>query len=86
MSQRSKNLINGRQLRAARVLAGLTQRTFGAAMGVDERAVRFWERKHDRRPTGSPNDLRIEQVLLDHGVILFAEPSPGARLQEKNSC
>ena len=85
MSQRSKNLINGRQLRAARVLAGLTQRTFGAAMGVDERAVRFWERKHDRRPTGAPNDLRIEQVLLDHGVILFAEPSPGARLQEKSS-
>ncbi len=85
MSQRSPNLVTGRQLRAARVLAGLTQRTFGAAMGVDERAVRFWERKHDRRPTGSPNDARIEQVLLQHGVILFADPTPGARLQEKIS-
>jgi len=61
-------------------LTGLTQRTLGAALGVDERAVRFWERKHDRRPTSAPNDARIEQTLLDHGVILFAEPTPGARL------
>ena len=76
----SKNLVTGRQLRAARVLAGLTQRTLGAALGVDERAVRFWERKHDRRPTSAPNDARIEQALLEHGVILFAEPTPGARL------
>jgi transcriptional regulator with XRE-family HTH domain len=66
----SKNLVTGRQLRAARVLAGLTQRTLGAALGVDERAVRFWERKHDRRPTSAPNDARIEQTLLDHGVIV----------------
>ena len=76
----SRNLCTGRQLRAARVLAGLTQRTLGAALGVDERAVRFWERKHDRRSTSAPNDARIEEALLDHGVILFAEPTPGARL------
>jgi transcriptional regulator with XRE-family HTH domain len=81
----SKNLVTGRQLRAARVLAGLTQRTLGAALGVDERAVRFWERKHDRRPTGSPNDARIVRALSDHGVVLFAEPTPGARLREKSS-
>jgi len=80
MALHSRNLCTGRQLRAARVLAGLTQRTLGAALGVDERAVRFWERKHDRRPIGAPNDRRIEVVLLDHGVILFAEPTPGARL------
>ncbi len=80
MALQSKNLVTGRQLRAARVLAGLTQRTLGAALGVDERAVRFWERKHDRRPTSAPNDARIEVVLLDHGVILFSQPTPGARL------
>lgn len=85
MALRSKNLLTGRQLRAARVLAGLTQRTLGAALGVDERAVRFWERKHDRRPASAPNDALIEQALLDHGVILFAEPTPGARLCEKIS-
>lgn len=76
----SKNIVTGRQLRAARVLAGLTQRAFGAALGVDERAVRFWERKHDQRPTSVRNDARIEWALLEHGVILFAEPTPGARL------
>ena len=80
MAAHSKNLVTGRQLRAARVLAGLTQRSLGAALGVDERAVRFWERKHDRRPTSAPNDARIEKALLDHGVILFAAPTPGARL------
>jgi transcriptional regulator with XRE-family HTH domain len=80
MAVYSRNLCTGRQLRAARVLAGLTQRTLGAALGVDERAVRFWEAKHDRRPTSAPNDRRIEVVLLDHGVVLFAEPTPGARL------
>ena len=85
MARYCTNLVNGRQLRAARVLAGLTQRTLGATLGVDERAIRFWERKKDRRPTSAPNDARIEQALLDHGVILFAEPTPGARLCEKSS-
>ncbi len=80
MAYQSRNLVTGRQLRAARVLAGLTQKTLGEALGVDERAVRFWERKHDRKPTGAPNDARIEQVLLERGVILFADPTPGARL------
>jgi transcriptional regulator with XRE-family HTH domain len=80
MTTSSKNLVTGRQLRAARVLAGLTQKTLGEALGVDERAVRFWEQKRNRKPTGAPNDARIEQVLLQRGVILFADPTPGARL------
>jgi hypothetical protein len=81
----SKNLVTGRQLRAARVLAGLTQKTLGAKLEVDERAVRFWEAQTDRRPTGAPNDARIEEVLRDCGVVLFAEPTPGARLREKTA-
>jgi hypothetical protein len=54
-----------------------------AALGVNERAVRFWERKRDRKPTSAPNDARIEQALIERGVILFAEPTLGARLAEK---
>ena len=69
-------------VRAARTLAGMTQRDLAAALGLNERAVRFWERKHDRRPTSAPSDARIEQALVAHGVILFAEPTPGARLAE----
>lgn len=82
-TNRSSNLVTGRQLRAARALAGLTQRGLADALGINERAVRFWERKHDRRPTSAPNDTRIEQALLGRGVIVFAEPTPGARLAEK---
>jgi DNA-binding transcriptional regulator YiaG len=75
MAYRSNNLITGRQLRAARALAGMTQRDLATALAVNERAVRFWERKHDKRPTSAPNDVRIEQALLKHGVILFAPKS-----------
>jgi transcriptional regulator with XRE-family HTH domain len=70
------NLINTRQLRAARVLAGLTQRSLGASLGVDERQVRFWER---RIPTNPRKVARIEQALLANGVALFAEPTAGVR-------
>ena len=83
MNIHSNNLITGRQLRAARVLAGLTQRTLGAALGVDERQIRFWERRHHSKPSGARHHTRIERVLLDHGVILMAEPSPGVRLAGK---
>lgn len=75
------NLVTGRQLRAARQLAGLTQKTLGAALGVDERAVRFWERKRFSKPTSPPNDRLIELTLLDHGVILISEPAPGVMLR-----
>jgi transcriptional regulator with XRE-family HTH domain len=71
MAYRSINLVTGRQLRAARTLAGMTQRDLATVLAVNERAVRFWERKHDRRPT-SASDTRIEQALLARGVILFA--------------
>jgi len=83
MPLKAPNIVTGRQLRAARVLAGLTQKSLGAALGVDQRAIRFWERHHDCRPTNSRNAFRVEQCLLNHGVILFAEPTPGARLAEK---
>jgi len=83
MAYRSINLVTGRQLRAARTLAGMTQRDLATVLAVNERAVRLWERKHDRRPTSAPNDARIEQALLARGVKLFSEPTPGARLAEK---
>ena len=79
----SNNLITGHQLRAARVLAGLTPRTLGAALGVDERQISFWERRHHSKPSRGRYHVRIEQALLELGVILFAEPSPGARLAAK---
>ena len=75
------NIMTGRQLRAARILAGLTQRQLAQAVGVHERAARYWELKESRPPTSTPSSLeKIEAVLLAHGVIVFASPTPGARL------
>jgi transcriptional regulator with XRE-family HTH domain len=75
------NIISGRQLRAARVLAGLTQKQLAKAVGVHERAARYWELKENKPPTSTLSLLEeVEVVLLNHGVIVFASPSPGARL------
>jgi transcriptional regulator with XRE-family HTH domain len=74
------NIISGRQLRAARVLAGLTQRQLANAIGVHERAVRYWEAKEDQPPTSTLEFLMLmEAALRDHGVAVAA-PTPGARL------
>jgi transcriptional regulator with XRE-family HTH domain len=74
------NIVTGRQLRAARILAGLTQKQFAQAVGVHERAARYWELKNNNAPTSTLSMLeRIEAVLLSHGVIVFARPTPGMR-------
>ena len=75
------NIISGRQLRAARTLAGLTQKQLAQAVGLHERAARYWELKENKPPTSTLSLLEeIEVVLRNHGVIVFASPSPGARL------
>jgi transcriptional regulator with XRE-family HTH domain len=75
------NIVNGRQLRAARILAGLTQKELAQAVGVHERAARYWELKGDKSPTSTLSLLeKTEAVLRDHGVIVFATPTAGARL------
>jgi transcriptional regulator with XRE-family HTH domain len=75
------NLVSGRQLRAARVLAGLTQAQLAEQVGCHERACRYWEAKGDDRPTSTTSILqKIEAALLANGVVVFREPSPGARI------
>ena len=60
----SSNLDTGRQLRGARLRAGLTQRKLGAALGVDESHIRVRERRHHSKPTGSRRHTYIERALL----------------------
>jgi transcriptional regulator with XRE-family HTH domain len=75
------NIVTGRQLRAARILAGLTQKQLAQAAGVHERAARYWELKKNRVPVSAPRSAqRVEAVLRSHGVIVFASPTPGVRL------
>ena len=81
------NIITGRQLRAARILAGLTQKQLAHAVGVCERAARYWELKQHKAPTSTLSSLeKIEAVLRDHGVIVFATPTAGARLAPDLAC
>ena len=75
------NIVLGRQLRAARELAGLTQRELAIEAGFNPRAAKYWERWPDKLPTRVPETLAaIEQTLWRHGVEVFAIPTPGARL------
>jgi hypothetical protein len=75
------NLVSGRQLRAARMLAGLTQARLSMEAGFNPRACRYWEGRKDNPPTSVDGTLEaIETALLRHGVEVFVRPSPGCRL------
>jgi hypothetical protein len=75
------NIVSARQLRAARVLAKLTQGQLSIESGFNPRAAKYWESRGDKAPTCTPTTLEaIEQTLRRHGVEVFATPSPGARL------
>src|SRR3984893_1745338 len=75
MAYRSNNLVTGRQLRAARTLAGMTQRDLAAALGINERAVRFWERLSvDRRPTVLTYGATLQYSLLYINAFVHEVP------------
>ena len=74
------NVVSGRQLRTARIFAGLTQAQFAKAVGIDERSLRYWELKDDGRPTTTAVVLEmIEDVLLQNGVVLSSLLTTGRR-------
>ena len=74
------NVVSGRQLRTARIFAGLGQAEFAKAVGIDERSLRYWELKNDRPPALPSVVLKmIEDVLLQNGVVLTSFPTTGAR-------
>jgi hypothetical protein len=75
------NIASGRQLRAARVLAGLTQAKLSTEAGFGIRAAKYWEGRTDNPPTCVDGALEsVEAALLRHGVEVFSNPSPGCRL------
>jgi DNA-binding transcriptional regulator YiaG len=81
MASPETNLVSSRQLKAARVLAGLSQAGLARAAGFHPNSVKFWEGKGDAVPTCDPETLRlIEAALQLHGVAVFVSPSPGARM------
>src|SRR5262245_33371839 len=74
------------QIRAARMLAGLTQADLARAAGCHPRSVRYWENKGSNPPTNVASTLaHIEQALNRHGVMAFSTPTPGVRLLSRDS-
>jgi hypothetical protein len=57
-----------------------SNRQLARAVGVHERAAHYWELK-EQIPTSTP-ELAItdRDRFAPHGVIVFASPTPGARL------
>jgi hypothetical protein len=74
-------LIRGQQLSAGRALIAVTQRELARAAGLHPNSIRYLERQ-ERIATGFSSE-RVEQAMLELGVIFFYSPSPGLRLRPK---
>ena len=72
-------LIRGQQLSAGRALVYLTQKELARAAGLHPNSIRYLERQ-ERITTGFSRE-RVEQAMLELGVIFFYSPSPGVRLR-----
>ena len=72
----------GRQLAAARVLAGITQEQLAEQAGLHVNSVRYMERQ-PRITTGHSSEL-VAEALAAGGVIFFTLPTCGVRLKPAN--
>jgi transcriptional regulator with XRE-family HTH domain len=69
----------GRQLAAARVLAGITQEQLAERAGLHVNSVRYMERQ-GWITTGHSSE-RVAEALVDAGVMFFTLPTCGVRLK-----
>src|SRR6516165_2722725 len=68
-------LLSGKQLKAARVLAGLSQQQLATETGRSLRTITGWEAMSGK-PTASLKSVqRIEAALHRYGVALYATPA-----------
>ncbi len=67
-------LVACRQIRAARALLGWTQSDLGKALGVDQRQVRFWER---RLPSNRQKRRNIVLAFVAEGISFSGPPRVG---------
>ncbi len=78
--RRSRNLVSGQQLRAGRILAGLTQSALAKLADLHPNSVRYVERQES--VTTNHSSVSLERALLNSGVVCFSEPTPGVRVAE----
>ena len=67
-----------RQLKAARALAGWTQKDLGLAIGVDQRQIRFWEK---RIPANTWKRQMLNHAFDAAGIEFITAPTIGVRLK-----
>ena len=71
-------LQSGKQLKAARVLAGLSRRQLATETGRSLRTIVGWESATAEAPSASRTSLtRLEGVLRRYGVALYVTPAGG---------
>ena len=69
----------GRQLAAARALAGITQEQLAEQAGLHVNNIRYMERQ--QRITTGHSSERVAEALANEGVIFFTLPTCGIRLK-----
>jgi len=74
-------IVTGKQIKAARALAGLDQRHLATAASLHVNAVRYWERRRSFPGRSEPFAVRrIRKALETLGITSFVNPTPGVRL------
>ncbi len=74
-----KQSVSGAVLRAARVLAGLTQADLAKAANLHPKSVAYWERKGSRGRWGEVGLRRIVEALVARGVEVMRGDGEGVR-------
>lgn len=70
---------SGRQLAAARMLAGITQEELASQAGLHVNSVRYLERQS--YITTGHSSQRVTDAMAAIGVLFFSVPSCGVRLR-----
>jgi DNA-binding XRE family transcriptional regulator len=70
---------SGRQLVAARMLAGITQEELASLAGLHVNSVRYLERQN--YITTAHSSQRVTEAMAVRGVLFFSMPSCGVRLR-----
>lgn len=79
MARKRGQPLSGAVIRAARVLADLSQADLAQGAGVHVKTVAYWERRGSRGVFGEHGFSRIVEALRAHGVELMRGESEGAR-------
>jgi transcriptional regulator with XRE-family HTH domain len=73
-----RKLLSGEQLKAARILAGLSQEQLARETGRSLRTITGWESTTGTLPCASRNSLeKVEAALGRYGVALYVTPAGG---------